>query len=1257
MENIFTVTHDNLANLGLQKSIELFRDLVWAEMRRCGIPQSCFHISVRFGLTDAGIDANLTDMNIPSDSSILRWRNVGFQIKSGSSFKPNSSSIQEELFGEENGRPKHAILANLKPAIKNVLDAGGAYVLVCFGWEGVQDKAVNVIRGFLAQFYSGIDIEVWNQSAIIGQLQAFPSLALRANKRELNLFIQTYKSWSKNGDMAGEFIGDENNLNCIETIRNIIRNRNSAEHIRIIGEPGIGKTRLALEATKEDDLNPLILYCKTPDNFKIGGLHSSSIIEDNTSNVILVIDECQYNEAKFFWNILHDRGLHICLITINDYDREKLLERHNSKYIQIERLSDKAIERILLNCSVPNIEAQHWAGQCDGSPSVAYIIAGNYTREVDIQTGLSEIWNRYITKDSENDNIERRISILRYLALFRRFGYREPVDNEAKFIFESINKAFGYTENAISETIKKLINIGILQGGHTLHITPSLLHIYLWAEYWHYYSSNFDYKKFTENMPTQLEIWFEEMFKYANLSKAASNVVSKLLTMVNGPFSKEYYTENDNGANFFSLLAEASPEEALKLLEDTILTRDKESLQKYTTGRRYVVWALQKIAVWKDLMIRAARILLALAEAENENMSNNATGVFAGLFNIVNSATEKPFLERLDLLKEALKSESKEKRMVALKALQSALNTHTIFRIVGPEYQGLRKTPKLWLPETIEEMNNCYARTLEIFISNLKFLSDSERPFAIEILLGNARGLILFPELSEKIIEYLNYIADNPDNKLKRLLEVILDILHYDSPRLSEDIKNKLELLRDRLTGDSFHSLLKRHVGTRLFIDSIMHGGQFGDASQPALQQLAKESVSDVSLLEAELGWLVTKEAENGYKFGFELSKLDNECKILPKIIVKMIDAKESATAYFLSGYFKSIYDGNLDTWEQMLDELAKDSKTREWVPEITWRCGLTERAAQRIIDIFCDDESLISYSNLFIYGGEIKKISEDLFNKWLSLLIDGKDNKYWATVISLFCLYYIHEPNEHEYNKDFACKILFSEITIDLLINRSGNPMTEFEWGEAAKKFIKDYPEKIEDIALIIFNRISDIFKFPHVFKELMLQMVKTKPTDLWSVLTSFIKPPYDERYFIIKDLLRGESYFGMDFSPSFLEFFSPDMIWEWVGKDVPNHAKFLASVVPPIFFRKEGKVCLARELLVRYGNISEVRNNLCANFGTEGWKGPASEYFQNKKEKLEIFLSDEENQNVKKWLNDYITDLEQTIKNAVINEERRGF
>ena len=170
------------------------------------------------------------------------------------------------------------------------------------------------------------------------------------------------------------------------------------------------------------------------------------------------------------------------------------------------------------------------------------------------------------------------------------------------------------TWNRFQEIVDNLKRRKILQGDFTLYITPKVLHIKLWTEWWDIYGRGFDLEEFTQGLTPKLVEWFYEMFRYAAQSDAASRIVKELLGP-NGPFQNDENLNTMLGSRFFSALTEADPKSALRCLMRMIGTWDRDALLQFTEGRRHVIWALEKIAMWSDLFTDAARLLLALGEA------------------------------------------------------------------------------------------------------------------------------------------------------------------------------------------------------------------------------------------------------------------------------------------------------------------------------------------------------------------------------------------------------------------------------------------------------------------------------------------------------------------------------------------------------------------------------------------------------------------------------------------------------------------
>ena len=101
---------------------------------------------------------------------------------------------------------------------------------------------------------------------------------------------------------------------------------------------------------------------------------------------------------------------------------------------------------------------------------------------------------------------------------------------------------------------------------------------------------------------------------------------------------------------------------------------------------------------------------------------------------------------------------------------------------------------------------------------------------------------------------------------------------------LTVQTRRELEEIRDEITGDDFSSLMKRFVAMDLLEDQFDEKGSHIDHVKPRLEELAQESFNNAELLRGELGWLVTNEAQNGFRFGYELGSVDTEATLGPLI-------------------------------------------------------------------------------------------------------------------------------------------------------------------------------------------------------------------------------------------------------------------------------------------------------------------------------------------------------------------------------------
>ena len=1265
-ETIFTVRNEDLGRLDPTEAVLFFRDLLWAEARRLGIEISKINVSAWVNVPDGGVDATIDDVQIEEGQGIIKQGKTSYQIKAGTSFKPwQESEIKKVLFGDKIPEKQ-----NLGESIQACLDADNStYVLVCTGIDLVDSQrrsAFEHIENFLKQCgYSHPKVEVWSQNTLIGFLQTFPSLALSVNGRG-GLNFQTHQSWALDANMQTHYVHGEAQDDLIAKIQDELRQNYDTVHIRVLGEPGIGKTRLALEATRPEDLESLVIYC-TAAQFRGSELMREILRDDSQFSAIVVVDECDPSSSSDFWDKLSHRGARIKLISIYN---EHEVRAGGITYHDTPPLNDYQIRSIIQKyINISNVETDRWGELCGGSPRVAHVIGENlvnHPEDLLKPPSTVDIWERYVAAGDDREKTERRRLVLQHLALFKRFGYERSVAKEAEAIAKKIETVDpDITSHEFENIICELRERRILQGESTLYITPKALQIWLWTQWWERHHRLFDLKDFTEGLPPKLVEWFYEMFVYAAESDAASRIVEDLLGP-NGPFRDDEYLKTRLGSRFFIALAEADPKSALRCLMRTIGTWDKDTLFQFTTGRRDVVWALEKIAMKRELFADAARLLLALGEAENEGWSNNASGVFAGLFSPGRgrvAPTEALPAERLPVLKEAFESGSKERRLLAVKACNEGLEFDRFSRLSGAEYRGLRNDIDFWEPKTYGELFDVYRQIWCLLSEQVARLPKDEREEAIGILIQRASHLAKRPNLSDMVIDTLQMLSDKiyVDNRL--LIKIVVEFLHGNGKDLPDDIRHRWERLRDQLVGSDFHSMMQRYVAMNLLVDAVDENENYLEEGHPQIHILAQQAVEEPHLLQSELQWLVTTEAHNGYAFGYQLGKRDNGFVMLPVLLNAQRKAVENASPFFLGGYFRALFENNITEWEKQLDALVEDNRLNVLVAELTYLSGLTDRAGLRLLKLAKSEIMDIKYFASFFGKRLTDSLSEKVFIEWIAFLLDCSDNLAVSIALKLYYFYYIHDKQEPTPPRDLTFQLLtrptlFENLPVLYKSLQLGHSMTDDYWTEIANVFIDLYPEKdLEFVEQVVphFGKKGTIFgEFDTETSSVLTELTKLRPEQVWKHVSKRLEE-YD--VFLEEWLKEGDSRkpFPTTDESGALTFIPREKIWEWIDGDVEERAWYFAyRLVPKTLSAEAWPDSLVRAFLMLYGDREDVRRNLSANYGTEMWKGLRSLHLESKKDKLLRIKAGEEDKNVKRWLDAYIERLEADIEHARIEEER---
>jgi hypothetical protein len=264
-------------------------------------------------------------------------------------------------------------------------------------------------------------------------------------------------------------------------------------------------------------------------------------------------------------------------------------------------------------------------------------------------------------------------------------------------------------------------------------------------------------------------------------------------------------------------LAEANPKEALNCLERSIGTWSQDRLKTFTTGRREVVFALQRIVFYPDLFVRAASVLLALAESENERWANNASRVFKGLFSLASgpfAPTATSPSQRFPVLVEALESPVEARRALALDACDEALEQELAPMPIVPKPYGIRQHIEPWTPHSHQEVLDAAAFVWRLLESKANDLpGEGERERAQNILIRQGMGLLNIAQLSEMVVETLERLACSGPRIVKTLTKTVVETLRFPRDHFAEPARDRLITLREKLSSGDFATVLRRYVG------------------------------------------------------------------------------------------------------------------------------------------------------------------------------------------------------------------------------------------------------------------------------------------------------------------------------------------------------------------------------------------------------------------------------------------------------------
>ncbi|MEO7831331.1 MAG: hypothetical protein ABIS05_16165 [Roseateles sp.] len=775
--------------------------LLLAECRLVGIPLRATSVPLQITISDGGEDGRVEWTGGVKSTSYLPSRFSAFQAKAQNL---TAQIVKDEISKTDKKTGKRT----LNNAMREVIRHKGAYIIFCsyaFTEQkidalrealltSVRDCNCSLPRLCAVEIYDANRIADWiNQhssaAAWMAEIQRGRSVAGFLSQDGWALAQEIYAvPWVDDASPryvlegidspdagTGRTAGDFWNFSQLsEFALKFLGGEKTA--LRIAGPSGYGKTRFSYELfnhrTQIADAidSAALLYA----DLAVVGEEIMKLaleIADSGSPTILIADECSDDAHGRLASIARRANSKLRIVSIDV--ETSVAPADDTLVLRLAPASGTAISQIARSV-YPNLtdtDARLVEQLARGFPRMAILAAqqgGVGRKAVRSAEQLIDriVWGRR-SIDAES------LRALESLSLFEWVGIKGQAVAEAALIAENFARM---SHDAFIERILSFSGRGVLvQRGDYIQVSPVPLAAAL----------------ATRRLALLVDQRLVSFFDLAT-ERLQRSLLGRLKWLDNTAQAKEFARtmlhtdrmgniaalQSDFGGACLDKFVHVDPDLTMSTIQRVFGGLDKDGLKKLGSGRRSLVWALEKLSFRRESFDSAATLLRRLAAAETERrISNNATGQFQQLFQLHLSGTEALPDARLLVLDEGLESTDPEEQSVCLGALDRMLKTHHFTRVGGAEEIGSAERLEDWTPQTLDEIWNFHRAAISR-LTSLAISSDPMNVRAMTILASHVRGLLSnfpFTELKLTISQVIGAHGTWPE-----VIQEVNEWLYFD---------------------------------------------------------------------------------------------------------------------------------------------------------------------------------------------------------------------------------------------------------------------------------------------------------------------------------------------------------------------------------------------------------------------------------------------------------------------------------------------
>lgn len=663
-----------------------------------------------------------------------------------------------------------------------------------------------------------------------------------------------------------------------------------------------------------------------------------------------------------------------------------------------------------------------------------------------------------------------------------------------------------------------------------------------------------------------------------------------------------------------------------------------QELMQRSDLRDTLSFALASLTRRRHGVVDAEAALFRLAQAEGE--SGPARRVWQNLFQLDLSATYLSVLERLALLERRLQEGSIEERLVALRGLTSAMAREpALYRYDDDEQEG--PWPVASEADLTEGLKRAWRILVDLAVDADASVAQAARRLTVHKLRSAVRA-----GLAKEVLLHLGQTVDTWGPQEHEALRGVLDeTAQYDGPWFDEAVQAVLQELRERLAPRSFSERLHHAVGQwrpwRGQAASLDTHDPWG-AAQARL--LAEEGLASPELFLSELDWLESEAAVRSVAFMRTVGSVDTARLLLPRLMDRAcrysIQPGLPAPAYarmllppYLGGMASA---GCSDEVDELLQRWHGDPSMALASLLAIWHAGATARRVDWIVDDLYAGRLDSAPLDCLVTASWNRPLDEGSLLKLVSAVsaLPGVHTQWVALELVLARL---EPPPQWQQSAAHAPLRQALWPTLVLAVQRLAaasklDPTMAYSWERGCRQLLTDgETERVLAAALTALRNPHRMGPDEHAW-NIVEERLKVEPASTWPRLASLLEEP----------ALRPSEIWAELGSRRIVKSLPVDVVLAWVGRD-ERRGRLAAELATAHELPLE---TLTRSLIIRFGPDSLVARVLAsrAHSTLGAFIGGLSGFFRDQVEKARGWTADSDPR-IAAWGRDVLASLRRKL------------